>query len=101
MDEDFDPAGLLDDDIEGSAEERTFRLWINSLNIDGVHCDNLYDDCYDGILLCKVIHKINDKVIDWKKVQENVKNDFVRNINNNTAIDGMKKIGLKMIGLGG
>ena len=58
--EEYEAAGLVDDDIKGTTEERTFRLWINSLDIEGVNCDNLYDDCRDGVLLCKVIHKIND-----------------------------------------
>jgi len=54
---------MIDDDVEGSFEERTFRLWINSLGIEGVYCDNLYDDCRDGVMMCKVIHKINPNVI--------------------------------------
>jgi len=100
--EEYDAAGLIDDDAEGTAEERTFRLWINSLDIEGVYCDNLYDDCVDGVMLCKVIHKINDKAIDWKKVREEVKNDFDRNGNNNEALSACKNsFKLKMIGLGG
>ena len=99
--EEYEAAGMIDDDIEGSAEERTFRLWINSLGIEGVHCDNLYDDCRDGLLLLKVIHKINPTVVDWKKATENVRQDFDRNGNNNEAIAACKKMGLKMIGLGG
>ena len=32
------------DDGEGSKEEKAFRLWINSLGIEGVFVSNLYDD---------------------------------------------------------
>lgn len=32
------------DDGEGSKEEKSFRLWINSLGIEGVFVNNLYDD---------------------------------------------------------
>lgn len=64
---DWDPAGLLDDG-EGSREERAFRFWINSLDLDGVFIDNLYDGLTDGVVLCKVIHRIDDKVIEWDKV---------------------------------
>lgn len=99
--EEYDAAGMLDDDIEASKEERTFRLWINSLGIEDVYVNNLIDECKDGVLLCKVIHKVDEKAIDWKKVDLAPNNDFKRNINNNTAIEGCKNMGLKMIGIGG
>lgn len=99
--EEYAAAGMLDDDIEASKEERTFRLWINSLGIEDVYVNNLIDECKDGVLLCKVINKIDEKAIDWKKVDSAPSNDFKRNINNNTAIEGCKNMGLKMIGIGG
>lgn len=99
--EEYDAAALIDDDIEGTREERTFRLWINSLGIDNVHVENLYDDCADGVLLCKVIHRINENVIDWKKVKMEPKQDFDKNINNNTAVEGAKSLKCKIIGVGG
>lgn len=30
-------------------------MWINSLDIDGVYVNNLFDDVADGVLLCKVL----------------------------------------------
>ena len=48
------------DDIEGSREERAFRLWINSLGLEDVFITNLYEDVRDGMVLCRVIHRIND-----------------------------------------
>lgn len=100
--EEYAAAGLMDDDVEGTKEERTFRMWINSLNLEDVMCNNLFTDFNDGILLCKIIHKINDKAVDWKKVDMNPNNDFKKNINNNTGIDACKSgLGLKMIGIGG
>lgn len=65
--EEYEAAGLIDDDIEGSKEERQFRLWINSLNIEGVFVNNLVDECRDGILLCKVVDRIAPGSINWKK----------------------------------
>jgi len=99
--EEYAAASMLDDDIEGAREERAFRMWINSLNIEGVYVNNLFDECRDGILLCKVIHKLDDKVVDWKKVDMKPKNDFGRNINNNQAIDAAKKMKLKLVSVGG
>jgi plastin-1 len=66
--EEYDAAALLDDDSEGSKEERTFRLWINSLGLEDVYVNNLYDDISDGVLLNKVINIIDDTVVEWKNV---------------------------------
>lgn len=99
--EEYDAAALLDDDAEGSREERTFRLWINSLGLEDVYVNNLYEDISDGVLLNKVIHVIDDKVVEWKNVDLKPNNDFKKNINNNTAIAACKLMGMKMIGVGG
>ena len=88
--EEYDAAALLDDDVEGSREERTFRLWINSLGLEDVYVNNLYEDISDGVLLNKVIHVIDDKVVEWKNVDLKPNNDFKKNINNNTAIAACK-----------
>jgi len=50
---------LLDDDEEGSREERSFRIWMNSLKLEGVkRINNLYEESKSGILLLKAIDKI-------------------------------------------
>lgn len=51
-------AKLIDDDVEGSREERAFRMYINSLNIDGVYVNNIYEDIKDGIVLLKVLERV-------------------------------------------
>lgn len=99
--EEYDAAALIDDDIEGSREERAFRLWINSLGIPDVYVNNLYDDCQDGVLLCRVIDKIQPGTIDWKVVNTSPKQIFDKNLNCNHAIESGKKLGLKFIGIGG
>jgi len=76
--------GLDDADIdleEESREERAFRQWINSLGIEDVFCNNLYHDLKDGMVLCKVIHRINDKVVEWNRLEKNPDNIFKRGIN--------------------
>ena len=37
-------AGIIDDDIEGTKEERAFRMWINSLGIEDVFINSLFSD---------------------------------------------------------
>jgi hypothetical protein len=53
---------------EGPIEERQFRLWINSLGIEGVDVTDLYDDVRSGILLCKVVDKIQPGSVNWRMV---------------------------------
>lgn len=103
--EELNAIGILDDDIEGTREERVFRLWINSLNIDGVYVEDLFEEIRDGVLLCKVVDKIKPGSINWKKVEDPPKNLFGRNGNCGEALNGCKDkekgLGLKMIGIGG
>jgi len=49
------PLIMLDDDIEGSKEERDLRFWINSLGIEVVFINNLCEEARNGLVLLKVI----------------------------------------------
>jgi len=84
--EEYEAVGLIDDDIEASKEERMYTRWINTLGIDDVFVTNLVEECRDGVLLCKVIDKIQEGAITWKSVRDPPKNDFDRNNNNNHAV---------------
>lgn len=97
----YQAATIINDDIEGSRDERAFRFWINSLNIDDVYINNLYEEAKDGLLLLKVMHKLDNTCVDWKKVEKNPNNKFKMQINCNVAIDASKKLGLKIPGIGG
>lgn len=92
--------GINDDDIEGTREERQFRLWINSLEIENVYINDLFQDVRDGLVLLKVIHRIDPTVVDWSKVKEVTKNMFEVGFNCNEAFEAMKKMKLKLVGLG-
>lgn len=99
--EEYNAAGMIDDDVEGSREERTFRFFINSLGIDDLYINDLYDDCKDGVVLAKVCGRIDPKSVDWKKIDLAPNNEFKKNINNNTVIEAGKNMKLKLIGIGG
>ena len=99
--EEYAKCAMIDDDIEGSREERAFRLWVNSLGIDGVYIDDLYDGISDGWTLCSVVDKVDPTVITWKNVAKTPKNyQFGNPVNLKEAITGCKGMGLKMIGIG-
>lgn len=57
-------AELIDDDVEGSREERSFRMWLNSLMAkDDVYINNLHEDIKDGVVLLKVIDKVQPGIV--------------------------------------
>jgi plastin-1 len=100
--DEIEKIGIINDDIEGSRDERAFRFWINSLNIEDLYINNLYDECRDGLVLLKVIHKLDNTVINWKTIEKNpAGNKFKMGINCGQAIEACKKIGLKIPGIGG
>jgi hypothetical protein len=102
--EEYDAVGLIDDDIEGSKEERMFTRWINTLGIPDVFVTDLVEECKDGVLLNQVIDKIKPGTTDWKMVRNPPKNDFDKNNSNNHAIKCMKDAfgnKCKLVGIGG
>ena len=60
----YEAAKLLEDDVEGGREERAFRMWINSLGLEGVHINNLYEECRSGLLLLTLIDKIKPGTVN-------------------------------------
>jgi len=89
--------GLMDDDFGDSREERAFRMWINSLNIDDgnggqVYVNSLFDDCKNGLVLLRTIDKVTHDeqkkkgIVDYKRVNLNPKGKFQSLPNTNYAI---------------
>ena len=104
--EKFDAAKLLDDDAEGAREERAFRMWINSLNLqdenlENIYINNLYEESKNGLLLLKTIDKIKPGNINWKVVDKKCSNPFKVQVNCQEAVDASKKCGFSIVGIGG
>jgi len=99
--EEIDKAGLMDDDFGDSREERAFRMWINSLNIDGVYVNNLYDDCQDGLVLLKVMDKIKPGLVDWKGVEKAPSNKFKKVSNCNYVIVLGRSLRFSLVNISG
>lgn len=89
------------DDVGDSREERVFRMWINSLNIDGVYINNLFGDSQDGFNLLKVIDRVFPGVILWKRVNENPISRYKKIENANYAVELGKQMKLTLINVGG
>jgi plastin-1 len=94
-------AGLMDDDFGDSREERAFRMWMNSLGIDGLYINNLYDDCGDAIALLKVMDFVEPGCVDWSNVEMNPRNKFAKLGNANYCVDVGKELGFSLVGIGG
>ncbi len=65
--EPLDLSTLEIDDVGDSREERVFRMWINSLNIDGVYVNNLFADTHDGFNMLKVMEKVEPGCVVWRR----------------------------------
>jgi plastin-1 len=63
----FDFSALEIDDAGDTREERVFRMWINSLNIDGVYINELFSEMMDGVNLLKVMDTVQPGAVIWKK----------------------------------
>ena len=68
--EQYDAAHLLDDDVEGSREERAYRMWMNSLGIDDFYVNNLHEEARDGLIILKVMDRIIPGSVIWKNVEK-------------------------------
>ena len=97
----YEAAKLLQDDVEGSREERAFRMWMNSLGLPDLYVNNLYEDSKSGVILLKVIDKVKPGSVNWKNVDEKSTNKFKKVVNCNEAIEASKKAGFTIVGIGG
>jgi len=99
--EEIKKVGLMEDDTGDSREERAFRMWINSLGIDGVYVNNLFDDCRDGLVLLRVMDKIQPGIVSWKTVEMKPNNKFRKITNCNYVVVLGKQLKFSLVGIGG
>jgi len=98
----YDMAGVMEDDnVEDSREERIFRMWMNSLNIDDTYVNNLFEDVRDGIVLLKVMDKVQPGIVSWPKVNINPKNRFKKVENCNYCVVLAKQMRFSVVNVGG
>lgn len=75
-------------------------MWMNSLGIEGIHINNLYEEAKDGLLMLKVIDKIEPGIINWARIEKNPgKNQMKRSINASAVIEAAKKLDCKLPGI--
>ena len=92
---------ILDDDLEIIRRERYYRIWINSLKLEGCKkVNNLYEESRTGILLLKAIDKYNPGAVLWNRVEAGTKNPFKIGFNCQEVIDSSKRSGFNIISIG-
>lgn len=85
----------------GTREVRAFTLWVNSLGIDP-YVNNLFDDLKNGLVLLRIIDKINPGTVDWKRVNKQEPMHRVKAVENtNYAVDLGKELKFSLVGIGG
>lgn len=85
---------------EGTREARAFCLWINSLGIEPF-VNNLFEDLRNGLVLLRVMDKVNPGCVDWSKVNERNLNKFKEVENCNYAVNIGKEMKFSLVGIGG
>eukprot|EP01038_Epipyxis_sp_PR26KG_P015488 gene15488-20902_t len=88
------------DDAGDSREERVFRMWINSLNIEGLYVSNLFSDLENGTAMLQVFDKMLPGVINWRRVNKDPPNRFKKVENANYIIELGKQMKFTLINVG-
>lgn len=100
-------AGLEIDDAGDTREERTFRMWMNSLNISeeespvgALYVDNLFASLCNGLPLLQVMDRM-EAGVNWKKVHKKPKMRHHQIDNCNTVVELGRKMDLVLVNIGG
>jgi plastin-1 len=94
-------AGLMNDDVGDSREERAFRMWMNTLGIPDFYINGLFQDCKDGLQLLRVMDFVEPGIVDWSKAEMKPGNMFKKLTNCNLAVSTGKKMNFSLVGIGG
>ncbi len=76
-------------------------MWVNSLKIQDVHVNNLFEDIKDGIVLLKVLDRVEPGSVDWKKVELKPNHRIKKIHNANYAVEIGKNMKFSLVGIGG
>ena len=76
-------------------------MWVNSLKIPDVHVNNLFEDIKDGIVLLKVLDRVEPGCVDWKKVEHKPNMRLKKISNANIAIEIGKNMKFSLVNVGG
>lgn len=91
----------LSDDAQVSREERSFRLWINSLGIS-TYINNVFEDLRNGWVLLEVMDKLAPGSVNWKMANRPpIKLPFRKVENCNQVLKIGKEINFSLVNIAG
>jgi len=105
----YDFAGLeIDENNSDTREERTFRNWMNSLNLEGfdgpgstLYINDLYFDLCGGLPILKLMDRIEPGIVPWKKTHAKPKGRIHTVDNCNLVVSLAKQMDLVVVNIGG
>lgn len=97
----YEAAQLLNDDVEGTREERSFRMWLNSLNLEDVYVNNLYEDLKDGLIVLKALDKVSPGCVNWSNAELKPTNKFKKLANCNLMMTIGRNLNFTLVGICG
>ena len=89
------------DDLGDSREERIFRMWINSLNIENIYLNNLFVDLQDGVVFIKLLDYLKPGIINPRNVTLEPKSRFKQIENANYVVQLGKQLKLSLVNVSG
>ncbi|KAK8963236.1 Fimbrin-like protein 2 [Platanthera guangdongensis] len=94
-------AEMMTDDDQVCREERSFRLWINSLGIS-TYVNNLFEDVRNGWVLLEVLDKLFPGTVNWKQSNKPpIKMPFRKVENCNQVVRIGKDLKFSMVNVAG
>ena len=67
-------------------------MWINSLGLEDLYVNSLFEECKEGMLLLQVMDHVSPGCVDWTKVEKKAgKNQIKRTMNCSTAVNSAIK----------
>ncbi|ONK69248.1 uncharacterized protein A4U43_C05F20870 [Asparagus officinalis] len=94
-------AAPVDDDVLVSREEKSFRMWINSLGI-ATYVNNLFEDVRNGWVLLEVLDKVSPGSVKWKQASKPpIKMPFRKVENCNQVIRIGKELNFSLVNVAG
>lgn len=83
-------------------EMRTAALWIDSLNVEGVHVTDVVSDLRDGVVLLRLLDDFEPKCVDWKRGAHSAPVHKMQRIENcNLAFAIAERMGMNVVGNSG
>ena len=89
-----------EEETNDSAEARVFKNWAASLGLK-LNMKDLFSDSCSGIVLLKVMERLQPGSVDWDRVKGTPKNKYEKVANCNYAVKMAKELGLKLTGISG